>query len=281
MGTARDGSSTDPAARTCRPSRADARWCSTCCRRARSNSPRLSHRAGRGTSPTRRRPRTRAEVGGTMPSLSSADHRVTPPHVEMPREYNAAHDLIERNLAAGRAGKTAYIDDRGSYTYGELAERINRCANALTALGVAREERVLLCLLDTIDFPAAFLGAIKAGIVPVAGNTLLTTRDYEYMLRDSRAGTLVVSAALYPAFAPLIGKLPDLRHVIVSDATDEHVAAGHHSLERLMESAGTRFAAAETTCDDMCFWLYSSGSTGAPKGTVHIHSSLIETAELY
>jgi len=216
-----------------------------------------------------------------MPSLSNADHRVVPPHVDVPRDYNAAHDLIERNLAAGRAGKTAFIDDRGSYTYGDLAERINRCANALTALGIAREERVMLCLLDTIDFPAAFLGAIKAGIVPVAGNTLLTTKDYEYMLRDSRAGTLVVSAALLPAFAPLLGKLAHLRHVVVSDATEEHVAAGHHSLARLMESSGTGFAAAETTCDDMCFWLYSSGSTGAPKGTVHIHSSLIETAELY
>ena len=108
----------------------------------------------------------------------------------------------------------------------------------LTGLGLAREERVLLCLLDTIDFPSAFLGAIKAGIVPVAGNTLLTTKDYEYMLRDSRAGALVVSAALYPAFAPLIGKLPDLRHVVVADATDEHAKAGHHSLAGLMKPRG-------------------------------------------
>ncbi len=212
-----------------------------------------------------------------MPSLSRADHGLSPPLVEIPRDYNAAHDLIERNLAAGRANKTAYIDDGGTYTYGELAQRVNRCANAFVHLGLAPEQRVLLCLLDTIDFPSAFLGSIKAGIVPVAGNTLLTTKDYDYMLRDSRARALIVSAPLLPTFAPLLGKLPHLRHVIVSGGD----AGSHHSLAKLMAAAGAAFEPADTTCDDACFWLYSSGSTGAPKGTVHIQSSLIQTAELY
>ena len=215
-----------------------------------------------------------------MPSLSTADHRIDPPRVDIPRDYNAAHDLIERNLQAGRGGKTAYIDDHGSYAYGELAERVNRCANALSGLGLQREQRVLLCLLDTIDFPAAFLGAIKAGIVPVAGNTLLTTRDYDYMLRDSRAVALIVSAPLLPVFTPLLGALPDLKHVIVAGATGD-IGPTHRSLPALMAAAGKDFAAAETTCDDACFWLYSSGSTGPPKGTVHVQSSLISTAELY
>src|SRR5450759_1593952 len=103
--------------------------------------------------------------------------------------FNAAQDLLGRNLAAGRGAKIAYIDDGGRYTYDDLARRVDRCANALTGLGLQREQRVLLALLDTIDFPAAFLGAIKAGIIPVAANTLLTTADYEYMLRDSRAIT--------------------------------------------------------------------------------------------
>src|SRR4029434_1168120 len=98
-----------------------------------------------------------------MPSVRSADHRRSPPQIEIPRDYNAAHDLIERNLAAGRADKVAYIDDNGRYTYGERAERVKRCASALTSLGLYREDRVLLCQLDTIDFPSAFLGAIKAG----------------------------------------------------------------------------------------------------------------------
>ncbi len=216
-----------------------------------------------------------------MPSLSRADHSLSPPLVEIPRDYNAAHDLIERNLAAGRGSKIAYIDDGGHYTYGELAERVNRCANALVHLGLQPEQRVLLCLLDSIDFPSVFLGAIKAGIVPVAGNTLLTTKDYDYMLRDSRARALVVSAPLLPTFAPLLGKLPHLRHVIVSGAGDANAAGSHPSLSKLMGATGTSFEAADTTCDDACFWLYSSGSTGAPKGTVHLQSSMIQTAELY
>ena len=215
-----------------------------------------------------------------MPGLSTADHRVSPPRIDIPRDYNAAHDLIERNLQAGRSAKTAYIDDNGKYTYGELAERVNRCANALFSLGLEPEQRVLLCILDTIDFPTAFLGSIKAGIVPIAANTLLTTADYEYMLRDSRARALIVSAPLVSVFAPLLGRLPHLKHVIVS-GTDEKRYVEHHSLSTLLANAGTGFAPAATTCDDMCFWLYSSGSTGAPKGTVHMHSSLIYTAELY
>ena len=215
-----------------------------------------------------------------MPGLSTADQRVSPPRIDIPRDYNAAHDLIERNLAAGRAGKVAYIDDRGNYTYGELAERVNRCANAMVGLGLEPEQRVLLCLHDSIDFPTVFLGCIKAGIVPIAANTLLTTTDYDYMLRDSRAHALIVSAPLLPAFSPLLGRLPHLKHVVVSGEAGAGTG-GHASLSRLLAEAPTGFAPAPTTSDDMCFWLYSSGSTGAPKGTVHVHSSMVSTAELY
>ncbi len=216
-----------------------------------------------------------------MPSLSTADHRASPPRVVLPRDYNAAHDLVERNLAAGRGAKIAYIDDAGTYTFGELAERVNRCANAFVGLGLQAEDRVLVCQLDTIDFPSVFLGAIKAGIVPIAANTLLTTQDYDFMLRDSRARALVVSPQLFPAFAPILGTHAHLRHVIVSGATAAVGAGAQHSLAHLIAAASTSFTPADTTCDDVCFWLYSSGSTGAPKGAVHLHSSLIQTAELY
>jgi benzoate-CoA ligase len=212
-----------------------------------------------------------------VPELSQADHSVSPPNISIPRDYNAAHDLIERNLAARRADRIAYIDDAGRYTYGELAQRVNRAANALSGLGLGMEERIMLAHLDTIDFPSVFLGAIKAGIVPVAANTLLTTADYRFMLEDSRARALIVSEALLPNFEPLLKSLPLLKHVIVS-GKDSH---GHAHLQLLMAKAGTEFETAPTTCDDACFWLYSSGSTGTPKGTVHLHSSLIQTAELY
>jgi benzoate-CoA ligase len=210
-------------------------------------------------------------------ALSRADHGASPPVIEIPRRYNAAHDLIERNLAAGRGTKLAYIDDAGRYTYADLAERVNRAANALTGLGLGPEDRILLCHLDAIDWPAAFLGAIKAGIVPIAVNTLLTAADYEFMLNDSRAKALIVSEVLWPQFAPILARCPQLRHVIVSGAN----AQGRLRLQDLLERAGTAFEPAPTSCDDPCFWLYSSGSTGTPKGTVHVQSSMIYTAELY
>src|SRR6266550_59074 len=212
-----------------------------------------------------------------MLARSQADHDRDPPLLTFPAEYNAAHDLIERNLEAGRAGKLAFVDDGGSYTYGELAERVDRFANVLVGLGMRREERVLLCLHDTIDFPTAFLGSIKAGIVPIAANTLLTANDYAYMLANSRARALVVSAPLLAAIAPSLPKLECLEHVIVS-----HGDPGpHRAFDSLLASGKPQFEAVATCPDDVCFWLYSSGSTGAPKGTMHVHASLMQTAELY
>src|SRR6266850_2803522 len=120
--------------------------------------------------------------------------------MEPPRAYNAAVELIGRNLAAGRGAKTAYIDDSGTCTYAQLAERVDRAANALRSLGIAREERVAIAMLDSADWVALFLGAIKAGVVPVALNTLLTPADYEYQLKDSGAQALFVSDPLLKNF---------------------------------------------------------------------------------
>ena len=214
-----------------------------------------------------------------MPSLSTADHSVSPPRISIPRDYNAAHDLLARN--AGRADKAAFIDTNGAHTYGELSGRATRVQGALAALGLEREDRIMLALLDTVDFPAVFLGAIRGGIVPVAANTLLTTADFEFMLRDSRAKALVVSEALLPAFAALIGKIDSLEHVIVAENGSGSASHGHHGLQALVDKASGDAIVAETTADEPCFWLYSSGSTGTPKGTVHLHSHMILTAELY
>ena len=197
--------------------------------------------------------------------------------IRFPADYNAAHDLIERNLQAGRAAKPAYIDDAGMYTYAEVAARANRFASALGSLGLRIEDRVLLCLTDTVDFPTAFLGSIKAGIVPIAVNTLLTANDYAYMLGNSRARALVVSAHLLPTFAPLLASLPHLAHVVVSRGDAGDLLA----FDALLARGSDTFDAAPTGPDDVCFWLYSSGSTGMPKGTMHVHSSLMQTAELY
>ena len=186
----------------------------------------------------------------------------------VPRSYNFAADILERNLAAGRGQKPAFIDPRGSWTYGQLAERVDRFGNVLRALGIRCEERILLALLDTIDWPTAFLGAIKAGIVPIPVNTLMTEDDYRFMLADSRAKVLVVSEALLPKFANLIGSSPDLMHVIVAGTN----AGGHRLFEDLIANADTRPTTASTTRDDICFWLYTSGSTGRPKGAVHVLS---------
>ena len=216
-----------------------------------------------------------------MPELSSVDRSTSPAQIVFPRQYNAAFDLLQRNLRAGRAAKAAFIDDAGSCTFGELDQRARRFANAITALGVEPEQRVLLCMLDSIDWPVAFLGCILAGVVPVAANTLLTTDDYEYMLRDSRARALLVSDALWPRLEPLMGKIPGLQHVVVSGEITGSSAVPRLSFSQLLAAAGDQFEAAPTSPDEPCFWLYSSGSTGAPKGTLHIHSSLITTAELF
>jgi benzoate-CoA ligase len=213
--------------------------------------------------------------------MTAATARAAEPAVnpvgEVPRDYNFAADILERNLKAGRANKAVYIDPRGEWTYGQLADRVARFSAALRSLGLRREERVLICLADTIDWPTAFLGCLKGGIIAVPVNTLLTESDYAYMLGDSRAKCLVMSEGLYPRFEKLIPNAKDLEHVIVS-GDDAH---GHKKFEDLITNTKPDGYTAPTTRDDMAFWLYTSGSTGAPKGAVHIHGSLRLTDDLY
>jgi benzoate-CoA ligase family protein len=195
----------------------------------------------------------------------------------IPRQYNFAADILDRNLKAGRVDKPAFIDPRGTWSYGQLADRVARFAAVLRSLGVRHEERVLIALLDTIDWPTAFLGCLKSGVVAVPVNTLMTEDDYRFMLADSRARVLVVSDALFPRFKTLIDEAPDLEHVIVSGDN----ACGLKSFEELMTKAKPCTETAPTVRDDIAFWLYTSGSTGKPKGAVHCHADLKLTDDLY
>jgi benzoate-CoA ligase len=207
--------------------------------------------------------------------LSRADHRTSPPQVEIPRDYNAAHDLLARNAA--RSEKVAFIDAAtgNQLTYGELTDQAHRIANALRARGFEPETRVMMAMHDTLEWPVVFLGCILAGVVPIAANTLLTTRDFEFMLRDSRAHALFVSKALLPVFEPLLGTIGTLKTTFVAGG------GTHDSVAALIQEGDAAFHVASTSSDEACFWLYSSGSTGTPKGTIHLHSHLIQTAELY
>ena len=191
------------------------------------------------------------------------------PALPPPAQFNFARHVLELN--AGRAAKLAYRDDERTLTYGELSERVRRFAAALNALGLRREERVLLLMHDTVDWPVAFLGCLYAGVVPVAVNTLLTPADYAYMLVHSRAQAAFVSTALAPALTQAMSEVPhEVKHVVetseFSSLTAQHARAP---------------TAAPTAADDIGFWLYSSGSTGRPKGTVHTHANLYWTSELY
>src|SRR6202049_2869118 len=130
--------------------------------------------------------------------------------------YNAVTWLLDRNVDEGRANKLAFTDSVSELTYGDLQQQSRRVANMLRRLGVRREERVAMIMLDTVDFPSVFLGAIRAGIVPVPLNTLLTSEQYAYVLADCRARVLFVSEALLPVVKDMVGRMPDLEHVIVS-----------------------------------------------------------------
>ncbi|MCP5272817.1 MAG: benzoate-CoA ligase family protein [Burkholderiaceae bacterium] len=200
---------------------------------------------------------------------------VTPPG----ERFNFAHHLLQAN--AGRAGRTAFVDDHGALSYGDLDQRVRAVAAGLRAAGVKREERVLLLMQDNAHWPVAFLGAIYAGVVPVAVNTLLTADDYAYMLEHSRAQAALVSGALLPTLtAAMVKSDHEVQRVIVSHP----VAPLHPSeidFEAFVAAQAPLKKPAATHGDDPAFWLYSSGSTGRPKGAVHSHANPYWTAELY
>ncbi|HKY91226.1 MAG TPA: benzoate-CoA ligase family protein [Nevskiaceae bacterium] len=193
----------------------------------------------------------------------------------VPERLNFAAHLLALN--AGRGGKTAYLDDTRELSYGALAERVRRCAGALLASGLRREERVLLLMHDSVDWPVAFLGCLYAGVVPVAVNTLLGPADYAWMLRHSAARGAIVSQALLPALRESGVAAPGL--VVVSGLASAE--GGAASFDAFVAGGAAETEPADTGADDAAFWLYSSGSTGRPKGAVHTHGNLFATAATY
>ena len=192
--------------------------------------------------------------------------------------YNACADLLDRHIAEGRGGKTAFIDPDRALTYAELREQTGRVAALLARLGLQREDRILMIMQDTVDWPAVFLGAIRAGVTPIPVNTMLGAEQYGYMLSDSRAKALFVSNALLPAVQSVLADAPFLRHVVVADADASDDRLG---LTSALAAETPLLDIAPTHPDETCFWLYSSGSTGNPKGARHVQTSLMATATTY
>jgi benzoate-CoA ligase len=193
----------------------------------------------------------------------------------LPDTFNVATAYVDANVAAGRGARTAFLYREQQITYQDVLDQVNRTGNALRALSLEVEQRVALLLLDCPEFVYSFFGAIKIGAVAMPMNTLLRPADYSYLLNDSRAKVLIVSEPLLPQIEAIRHELSHLRQIIVVGK-----AGPHRSYERLLAEASSTLEATPMSKDDMAFWLYSSGSTGFPKGAVHLHHDMLYSSDL-
>jgi benzoate-CoA ligase len=197
--------------------------------------------------------------------------------VDLPDTYNAATTFVDDNIKRGRGGKVAihYLEQK--ITYQEVFEKVNRTGNALKDLGIEIEDRVLLILPDSPEFAYSFFGAIKIGAVAVPTNPWMFAKDYEYLINDSRARAIIVHESTLPEIEKIWDNTPFLRHIIVVGAPRSKAL----SYDRLIANASDKLEAEKTTKDDVCFWCYTSGSTGNPKGAVHLQHDMITITELF
>ena len=205
----------------------------------------------------------------------TVDRSQTPARLEYPPGFNVAVPFIDRHLGEGRGAKVAIQCAAGDVTYAELAERVNRCGNALAGLGLQRGDRLLMVVKDCPEFFYLFWGAIKSGVVPVPLNTLLRADDYRYIIEDSQCAGLVWS----PEFAAEVG--PALASAQRKPRVALPVEGGDQPLRALLEKASPRLEAVPSAATATCFWLYSSGSTGRPKGAVHRQRDMVTTSQFY
>ena len=200
------------------------------------------------------------------------------------RPYNAAADLVDANVARGLGDKLAFADSERWLTYAELQAQTCRFAAALKTLGLRQEDRLLLLVPDTVDYPIAFWGAVRAGVVVIPLNTFLTAEVYAYILADSRASTIVAAAPLGRNLLPVLDRVPRLRRVVLAGAGSSDKAAfpRHevHALEDLLAREPGEPFTAPTVSDEVAFWMYTSGSTGDPKGVKHVHTTPMAAARL-
>jgi len=199
--------------------------------------------------------------------------------MKLPDVFNFAEHLFALNR--GRPEKIAYVDDRGTLSYGQLEHRARRLASALLQSGLRRNDRVLLLQLDTNDWPVSFLGCLYAGIVPVAVNTLLTADDYTYMLEHSESTAALVSGSLEAVLQQALATTSHQLAKLFVAQPERPLALNGVDMEAAIAASQPLSEPAKTTAQDHAFWLYSSGSTGRPKGTVHTHGNPWWTAELF
>jgi benzoate-CoA ligase family protein len=191
--------------------------------------------------------------------------------VEVPDSFNLASYLVDRHLSEGRAGNIALYHQDRKISYADLAASVNRTGNMLIKLGVEIENRVVFVLPDSPEFFYCFLGAMKIGAVPVAVNTLAASKDYVYFLNDSRAKILIVHDSLLAKIEPVKNECKYLKEIIVVGKAP----AGYKNFEKLVQIASDSLEPAATSKDDVAFWMYTSGTTGVPKGVVHLHHDML------
>jgi len=189
--------------------------------------------------------------------------------------YNVAVELVDKNLDKGFGEKIAIYYNEEEITYSQLAREVNKLGNGLKSLGIEIENRVALLLLDCPQFYYSFLGAIKIGAVAVPVNTLLKTNDYIYVLNDCRAKVLVISEELLHLVEPILDEAMFLKYVVVVGKPKP----GQIAYDSLVGEQPDTITTAPTYEDDPSFWIYSSGTTGFPKGIVHLHHDMVSAAD--